>query len=323
AHTLLVVFRILRLPHKPTVGSYERWWIDKTGYSPCMDDSGLPILVNKVHSHILSDLKMLKEFRHPNLVKVIGYYKGETNLLVSKFVHNRNFEDLLHSGTIGLLPLAMKVKIAVGIARGIVYLCNTTNNVGKVSDLSQHSRLGDWDKSIWTFKLDRYKILVDKDFTAKLSEYDISKLLEDYDKRDLRYDVTGPPEVDFTLERKIFSSFRSLFTEVLTGRRFSIKEFHKIDNSLRKDGKQSLGLVAKLCYENCNTIDSEQMMLKYFEEYENHIHMGQRHLRGEGAFSYQIQSSPYADAGGESIPESMRLLISSKNVYFKLSSNRW
>ncbi|GJT33061.1 kinase RLK-Pelle-CrRLK1L-1 family protein, partial [Tanacetum coccineum] len=87
------------------VWSYERWWIDKTGYSPCMDDTGLPILVKNVDSHILSDLKMLKEFRHPNLVKVIGYYKGETNELVSEFVHNGNFENLLRSGTIGLLPI--------------------------------------------------------------------------------------------------------------------------------------------------------------------------------------------------------------------------
>ncbi|GJV18671.1 receptor-like protein kinase FERONIA [Tanacetum coccineum] len=35
-----------------------------------------------------------------------------------------------NSGTIRLLPLATKVKIAIGIARGIVYLCNTTDNVG-------------------------------------------------------------------------------------------------------------------------------------------------------------------------------------------------
>ncbi|GJV52622.1 receptor-like protein kinase FERONIA [Tanacetum coccineum] len=87
------------------VWSYERWWIDKTGYSPCMDDTGLPILVKNVDRHILSDLKMLKEFRHPNLVKVIGYYKGETNELVSEFVHNGNFEDLLRGGTIRLLPI--------------------------------------------------------------------------------------------------------------------------------------------------------------------------------------------------------------------------
>ncbi|GKE72058.1 hypothetical protein Tco_1534099 [Tanacetum coccineum] len=133
-----------------------------------------------------------------------------------------------------------------------------------------------------------------QDFTAKLLEYDIAKLVEDYDydndKRDLQqYHITGlvdddyypgfsPREVDITLQTKIFSSFRSVFTEVLTGRNFSLEEFHKINHSLRKDGKQSLGLVANLCYENCNTIDSEQMMLKYFEEYENYIHMGSRHL---------------------------------------------
>ncbi|GJS54679.1 serine/threonine/dual specificity protein kinase, catalytic domain-containing protein [Tanacetum coccineum] len=269
---------------------YEKWWIHNTGYSPSMDDTGLPILVKILDSHILSDLKMLKEFRHPNLVKVIGYYKGETNLLVSEFVHNRNFEDLLHSG---LLPLAAKVKVAVGIARGIVYLCNTTNNVGKVSYFSRYSELWDWDKTICTFELNKYKILLDEDFTAKLLEYDITKLVEDYDydydKRFMQYHITGlvdgdyvpglsSLEVDIPLQTKIFSGFRSVFTEVLTGRNFSLEEFHKINHLLRKHGKESLGLVAKLCYENCNTIDIEQMMLKYFEEYENYIHMGSRHL---------------------------------------------
>ncbi|GJX67297.1 probable receptor-like protein kinase isoform X1 [Tanacetum coccineum] len=267
--------------------SKKQWRINNTGYSPCMDDTGLPILVKIVDSHILSDLRMLKEFRHPNLVNVIGYFKGKTNLLVSEFVHNGNFEDLLRGGTIGLLPLATKVKIAVGIARGIVYLCNTTNNAGKLSCSSRYSGLWNWDHTICTFKLNNYMILLDEDFTAKLLEYDITKLVGYYDndKRDpQQYHITGlvdvdyypgfsPREVDITLQTKIFSSFRSVFTEVLTGRNFSFNEFHNINYWLHKDEKQSLGLVAKLCYENCNTIDSEQMMLKYFEEYENYIHM--------------------------------------------------
>lgn len=83
---------------------------------------------------------------------------------------------------------------------------------------------------------------------------------------------------------------------MLTGIKFSFEEFHKINISLRKNGKQSLGVVAKLCYENCNTIDSEEMMLKYFEEYENYIHMGSR----GGTFNYQNQSSSYVDAGRKS-----------------------
>ncbi|GJR18324.1 receptor-like protein kinase FERONIA [Tanacetum coccineum] len=227
---------------------------------------------NHMNQGSQSDLKMLKEFRHPNLVKVIGYYKGETN-------------ELLY----WLLPLATKVKVAVGIARGILYLCNTTNNAGKLSCFSRYSGLWDWDKTICTFKLNNYMILLDEDFTAKILEYDIRQLVEDYDyckiERDLPYRITGLVDGDYypgfshiTLQTKIFSGFRSVFTEVLTGRNFSLEKFHKIDHSLRKHGKESLGLVAKLCYENCNNIDSEQMVLKYFEEYENYIHMGSRHL---------------------------------------------
>ncbi|GKC55525.1 hypothetical protein Tco_1078270, partial [Tanacetum coccineum] len=192
--------------------------------------------------------------------------------------------DIVIMETIGLLPLATKVKVAVGIARGIVYLCNTENNLIKNPYFWQDSSLWDWDISMGTFELNRYRIFLDEDFTAKLLEYDITKLVEDrdYDKRDLQYHITGLVDGDYypgfsiTLQTMIFSSFRSVFTEVLTGRNFSLEEFHKINNSLHKDGKQSLGLVAKLCYENCNNIDSEQMVLKYFEEYENYIHMGSR-----------------------------------------------
>lgn len=52
------------------------------------------------------DLQILKEFCHPNLVKLIGYFvkligyclKDEELFLVYEFMHNGNFEDLLRSG---------------------------------------------------------------------------------------------------------------------------------------------------------------------------------------------------------------------------------
>ncbi|GKA60886.1 hypothetical protein Tco_0760293, partial [Tanacetum coccineum] len=135
-----------------------------------------------------------------------------------------------------------------------------------------------------------------QDFTAKILEYDITKLVEDYDydKRDLQQSFYGLVDGDYhpgfpsiTLQTMIFSSFRSVFTEVLTGRNFSLEEFHKINNSLHKDGKQSLGLVAKLCYENCNNIDSEQMVLKYFEElYPYGVETSMRTLVRENMFTF-------------------------------------
>lgn len=65
-------------------------------------------------------------------------------------------------GTIGLLPLATKVKVAVGIARGIVYLCNTTNDVSKFSHIGQDIGRWDWEETIGIFELDKYKILLDE-----------------------------------------------------------------------------------------------------------------------------------------------------------------
>nr|GEX39163.1 hypothetical protein [Tanacetum cinerariifolium] len=90
-----------------THGTVYKGWVDNTTNLPCKHDTGLLVSIIRLHSYTLLDLKMLKEFSHPNLVKFIGYCL---------------FEDHHLSRAIAQLPLVTKVKIAVEIARGIRFL---------------------------------------------------------------------------------------------------------------------------------------------------------------------------------------------------------
>ncbi|KAJ9551323.1 hypothetical protein OSB04_015368 [Centaurea solstitialis] len=101
----------------------HKGWIDNTTYSPSKDDSAFPITIKRLRHYKNLDLETLKGFRHPNLVKLLGYCSEcEQLFLVYEFMPNGNLQDGLHSGVVAQLPLDKKVKIAVGIARAIVFL---------------------------------------------------------------------------------------------------------------------------------------------------------------------------------------------------------
>ncbi|KAI3827422.1 hypothetical protein L1987_01496 [Smallanthus sonchifolius] len=76
-------------------------WVDRTTYSPCKENTGLPIAVIVRHDYINFDsLKVWKAFCHPNLVKLTGLcFKCENPILVYEFMLKGNFEDLIHSGS--------------------------------------------------------------------------------------------------------------------------------------------------------------------------------------------------------------------------------
>ncbi|KAI7740653.1 hypothetical protein M8C21_002793 [Ambrosia artemisiifolia] len=117
-------------------------------YKVWVDRIELPIAVKIIHQK-LSNLEMLKEFVHPNLVKLVGYtFQVDRLCLLYEFMHKGNFVDLLRSGAVARLPLVTKVKIVLGIARGIVFL-------QKIPSQKRWSGVGDPC-------LDRRKILLDE-----------------------------------------------------------------------------------------------------------------------------------------------------------------
>lgn len=246
-------------------------WINKTTYSPSENSTRLPVTVKIFDFYkpvVMLDLKLFKEFNHPNLVELIGYcLEGKQVFFVYELMPNGNFEDLLTSGGAARLPLVTKVKIAVGIARGIVFLHKTQNKVG--ADYP-------WDAPVSDSPLARHRILLDGDFTAKLSDYNISKLMHggyprnileliDLDFTCHYYPGCGPFQPQTNL-----LGFSVLFTELLTGKQiYKLNEFEEIGGLIIHDDNISMSLVdvAQKCFEICNEVDSELTMLGILEKY--------------------------------------------------------
>ncbi|XP_076888503.1 putative serine/threonine-protein kinase PBL10 [Bidens hawaiensis] len=234
-------------------GKVYKGWIDKTTYSPCKEDTGLPVAVKKLDSYKLSNLEMLKEYCHPNLVKLIGCcLEGGSLFLVYEFMSKGNFEDLLRSGAVARLPLVTKVKIAAAIARGIAFL--------------QKPELNQTWPTLCESELYRDKILLDEDFTAKLSDYDVTYIVNG------RYDIASPDYdgLELVLQSDL-SGYEVVFIEVLTGERVYKSNIVKIDRFFLRHGKESLHHIANLCFAICNEVDAEKKMVTMLKEHDKLI----------------------------------------------------
>ncbi|KAJ0891529.1 putative protein kinase RLK-Pelle-CrRLK1L-1 family [Helianthus annuus] len=101
------------------------------------------------------------------------------------------------------------------------------------------------------------------DFTAKLSDYDVSTLV------DAQYNIAYP-DIYGALELKSnLSGYEVVFVEVLTGERiYSSNRLEKIDRLFHQCGNGSLQHVAQLCFEVCNEVDSESKMVTMLNEHD-------------------------------------------------------
>ncbi|KAL9997823.1 putative protein kinase RLK-Pelle-CrRLK1L-1 family [Helianthus debilis subsp. tardiflorus] len=249
-------------------GKVYKGWVDKTSCSPCQDNTGFPIAVKRLHRYKLFDLEMLKEFRHPNLVKLVGYcLEAEQLFLVYEFINNKNLSDLLRIGAISQLPLATKVKIAVGIARGIAFLQT------EYDEREVPYRRG----TVGEAQLHRHNILLDEDFTAKHSDFDVAllvhghypyKIMEDNNRLFDQFAFNLKP---ISLRMDHFG-FAVVLAEVLTGKQiFYEYVVEMIDDLFLLQGRTSLYSVAQSCFRICNEVDSESKMFAILEEYDKYI----------------------------------------------------
>uniref|UniRef100_A0A251TRU2 Putative tyrosine-protein kinase, neurotrophic receptor, type 3 n=1 Tax=Helianthus annuus TaxID=4232 RepID=A0A251TRU2_HELAN len=137
-------------------GKVYKGWVDEETYSPTEQGTGLAVFVKTFQHHHSEYIKksklhlVLKKLSHPNLVKLIGYcFEGDLLFLVDEFYYG-NFEDCLLYGAISRLPLDTKVKMALGIARAIVFLHQTHHTTSVCSCAEQ------------SFSFERCNILLDE-----------------------------------------------------------------------------------------------------------------------------------------------------------------
>ncbi|KAK3444686.1 hypothetical protein EUGRSUZ_A00879 [Eucalyptus grandis] len=156
-----------------------------------------------------TEVNFLGQLRHPNLVKLIGYCCEEDHrLLVYEFMFRGSLENHLFRKATVPLSWATRMMIALGAAKGLAFLHNAERPV-----------------IYRDFKTSN--ILLDSDYTAKLSDFGLAKAGPQGDETHVSTRVMGTygyaaPEYVMTghlTARSDVYSFGVVLLELLTGRK--------------------------------------------------------------------------------------------------------
>lgn len=164
---------------------------------------------NQGHREWLAEVIFLGQLRHAHLVKLIGYCcEDEHRLLVYEFMARGNLENQLFRRCSVSLPWLTRIKIAVGAARGLAFL---------------HGE----EKPVIYRDFKASNILLDSDYTAKLSDFGLAKDGPEGDDTHVTTRVMGThgyaaPEYIMTGHLTTMSDvygFGVVLLELLTGKR--------------------------------------------------------------------------------------------------------
>ncbi|KAF8041833.1 hypothetical protein BT93_A0431 [Corymbia citriodora subsp. variegata] len=107
----------------------------------------------------LTEIKMLSRLHHRNLVSLVGYCDEEgEQMLVYEFMPNGTLRDWLSGKTKEYLNFSMRMRIALGSAKGILYLHTEANPPVFHRDIKASN------------------ILLDSKLTAKVADFGLSRL---------------------------------------------------------------------------------------------------------------------------------------------------
>ncbi|TKY58458.1 Serine/threonine-protein kinase [Spatholobus suberectus] len=187
------------------------------------------------HREWLAEVIFLGQLKHQNLVKLIGYcYEDEERLLIYEFMSRGSLENHLFRRKTSL-SWAARLKITIGAAKGLAFLHGAKNPV-----------------IYRDFKTSN--ILLDSNFTAKLSDFGLAKMVPEGSKSHVTTRVWGTygyaaPEYistgHLTTKSDVYS-FGVVLLELLTGRRAMDKKRPKTEQSLVDWSKPYLSSSKKL-----------------------------------------------------------------------------
>ncbi|KAI3960824.1 hypothetical protein MKW92_052655 [Papaver armeniacum] len=161
-------------------GYVFKGWIDDQTFAATRPGSGMVVAVKKLkpegfqgHKEWLTEVNYLGQLHHPNLVKLVGYcLDGENRLLVYEFMPKGSLENHLFRRGPQPLSWAIRIKVAIGAARGLSFLHDAESQV-----------------IYRDFKA--ANILLDADFNAKLSDFGLAKAGPTGDKTHVSTQVMG------------------------------------------------------------------------------------------------------------------------------------
>ncbi|KAM3359307.1 serine/threonine-protein kinase RIPK [Capsicum galapagoense] len=188
------------------------------------------------HMEWLTEVVLLGQLRHPNLVKLIGYcWEDEQRLLVYEYMTRGNLENQLFRRCSTSLPWQTRMKIALDAAKGLAFL---------------HEE----EKPVIYRDFKASNILLDSDYTAKLSDFGLAKDGPEGSDTHVTTRVMGTPGyaapeymlTGYLTTRSDVYSFGVVLLELLTGRQAIDKKRPSREQNLVEWAKPFLRNVHKL-----------------------------------------------------------------------------
>lgn len=145
-------------------GRVFKGWVNEDTYAPSRFGIGMAVAVKKSNPDSYrglqewqAELNFLGKYRHPNLVRLLGYCSEENQfLLVYEYMQKGSLENHLFRKGQEPLRWELRLKIAIGAARGLAFLHTS-------------------EKVIYRdFKTSN--ILLDSAYNAKLSKFGLAKV---------------------------------------------------------------------------------------------------------------------------------------------------
>ncbi|KAL5722689.1 non-specific serine/threonine protein kinase [Ranunculus cassubicifolius] len=217
-------------------GYVFKGWIDEQTLNAARPGSGMVIAVKKLkpegfqgHKEWLTEVNYLGQLHHPNLVKLVGYcLDGENRLLVYEFMPKGSLENHLFRRGAQPLPWEIRIKVAIGAARGLFFL---------------------HDAQVIYRDFKASNILLDSEFNAKLSDFGLAKAGPTGDRTHVSTQVMGThgyaaPEYVATgrlSARSDVYSYGVVLLELLSGRRAVDKSKIGLEQNLVDWAKPYLG----------------------------------------------------------------------------------
>ncbi|CAB4284984.1 unnamed protein product [Prunus armeniaca] len=215
----------------------------------------------------LTEIELLSRLHHRNLVSLVGYCDEEgEQMLVYEFMPNGTLRDWLCVKAKGSLSFGMRLQIALGSAKGILYLHNEAN------------------PPIFHRDIKATNILLDSNLMAKVADFGLSRLapLQDDEGTGPSYvstAVRGTPgylDPEYFLTSKLTDksdvySLGIVFLELLTGCAANItwqKHYSRMGSYPSECIERFLALALRCCYEKQ---DKRPAMLEVVRELENII----------------------------------------------------
>ncbi|KAF0934985.1 hypothetical protein E2562_029512 [Oryza meyeriana var. granulata] len=146
-------------------GRVYKGWVDEKTMNPVKGGTGMVVAVKKLNPESMqgyeewqSEINFLGRLSHPNLVKLLGYcFEDKELLLVYEFMAKGSLENHLFKKGCPPLSWELRLKIAIGAARGLAFL---------------HAS----EKQVIYRDFKASNILLDANYNAKLSDFGLAKL---------------------------------------------------------------------------------------------------------------------------------------------------